>query len=301
MTLHSHSARCCRRRLIKPQPGRNHNIPITLILIQLHKVPSFELQHLKEYSRGGTTGTSGRKLVVAELRGLFHLFLIQLVGVAGLHVALEHAVYADRVLVPLGRVGHQLVSQSLTGIISILIVLATNVVKLLLEIVDCPQRKARPIRLHADLILLLFHKIVILVLHRAKLILDIKGGFHLLILLFFIFTEINVVITPTEFDIGNVHVVSVHAILLLLGSYLFHTLHILLLLFLGFVDSFFLHELFGNSTALLLPTFSTHAEWQLRAGLAGNLAHVATPQRKQFGSQSSVVTDTRTRQQTLRG
>lgn len=80
------------RRLVETQPGSDVDVAVTLLLIQFHEVPSFELKNFEEGTGGRAAGTTRRELVVAELSGLARLFFVELVfaGMVGLHVALEH-------------------------------------------------------------------------------------------------------------------------------------------------------------------------------------------------------------------
>ena len=89
-----------RRTLIKTQSGSYGDISITLVLFQLNKVPSLELEHFKEDTGGSAARTPGNQLVIAEFLG----FILVVVSIIRLHVALQHTQNANGMFMPFGIV-----------------------------------------------------------------------------------------------------------------------------------------------------------------------------------------------------
>jgi hypothetical protein len=75
-------------------------------LIELNKVPGFELQELKEYTRGSAT----RDTALDQLLKRQHLGAT----IIDVHVLLENIKDSNRVLVPFGGAVNYLITSSLT-------------------------------------------------------------------------------------------------------------------------------------------------------------------------------------------
>lgn len=106
------------------------DISIAIILVEFNKVPSFELQELKEDARGG----AARNPLAYAVKGQ-NLRLARLLS-RHRHVPLQHAVDLGGVLVPLGGTRDSRVSGFLTRFVSIL----NDIVR---KVVDEAERKSR--------------------------------------------------------------------------------------------------------------------------------------------------------------